>query len=172
VAWPVQGAQVALVQDGRVLVQLRPWPPGWELPGGHCEPNEDPAATAAREAEEETGYAVRIERVVGVYTWAGLRSSGDVVYLGRITGGTPRRSIEALASRLRSEEELPRTAFPWVRQRVRDALAAERGLPPVHRVQPVTLFHVAIFATAWLAEPVDTMRARLRRHRTSRRHRR
>ncbi|MEA2672508.1 MAG: hypothetical protein QOG45_2728, partial [Chloroflexota bacterium] len=34
--FPVQGAQLAIVHDGRVLLQLRPWPPGWELPGGHC----------------------------------------------------------------------------------------------------------------------------------------
>ena len=39
----VMGAQVAIVERGRVLLQFRPWPPGWELPGGHCKPGEDPA---------------------------------------------------------------------------------------------------------------------------------
>ncbi|HEX2312707.1 MAG TPA: NUDIX hydrolase [Thermomonospora sp.] len=29
---------------------------GWEIPGGRVEPGEDPAATAARELEEETGW--------------------------------------------------------------------------------------------------------------------
>ena len=62
----------------------RPWPPGWELPGGHCEPGEDPAVTAARETEEETGYTVRVEGIVGVYSWRGLRSAGDVVFLGHL----------------------------------------------------------------------------------------
>jgi len=56
VPWPVQGAQVAIIDAGRIVLQFRPWPPGWELPGGHCEDGEDPAITAAREAEEETGY--------------------------------------------------------------------------------------------------------------------
>jgi 8-oxo-dGTP pyrophosphatase MutT (NUDIX family) len=28
----------------------------WELPGGYVDPNEDPAVTAAREVEEETGW--------------------------------------------------------------------------------------------------------------------
>lgn len=28
----------------------------WELPGGYADPNEDPAVTAAREVEEETGW--------------------------------------------------------------------------------------------------------------------
>ena len=71
VEWTVEGAQLAIVQRGRVLLQFRPWPPGWELPGGHCEPYEDPAATAARETEEETGYKVRVEGIVGVYSWRG-----------------------------------------------------------------------------------------------------
>ncbi len=154
---------MAIVEHGRVLLQLRPFPPGWELPGGHCEAGEDPALTAAREAEEETGYAVRIERVVGVYTWQGLRSAGDVVFLGRITGGRPRRSIEAWASRMSSPDSLPRTTFPWMRDRVHDAIACAAGAPPVHRVQPVTLHHVVLFATAWMAEPVDALRRMIRR---------
>ena len=32
VEWTVEGAQVAIVERGRVLLQFRPWPPGWELP--------------------------------------------------------------------------------------------------------------------------------------------
>jgi len=55
IPWPVLGAQVAIIRNGRVLLQFRPWPPGWELPGGHCEDTESPEATATREAEEETG---------------------------------------------------------------------------------------------------------------------
>ena len=55
VEWSVEGAQVAIVQRGRVLIQFRPWPPGWELPGGHCEPGERP--TAAELAEALLGLA-------------------------------------------------------------------------------------------------------------------
>ncbi|MGA7989645.1 MAG: NUDIX domain-containing protein [Candidatus Dormiibacterota bacterium] len=160
VVLPVEGAQVAVVQRGRVLLQFRPWPPGWELPGGHCDPGEDPAATAAREVEEETGYVVRITGIVGVYSWRGLRSAGDVVYLGEITGGAPRRSLESWAVRMRAPERLPRTVFPWIRERVRDAVDVANGAPPVHRVQPVTLRHVLGFATAWLHTPLDRLRGR------------
>ena len=158
IAWPVLGAQVAVVREGRVLVQFRPWPPGWELPGGHCETGESPAATAAREAEEETGSRVRITGLAGVYSWSGLRTVGDVLYLGEVTGGGPRRSIEAWASRFVASDDLPRTLFPWLRQRISDALDAWRGAPPVHRVQPVTVHHVAAFATAWTRVPIDRLR--------------
>ncbi len=161
IAWPVQGAQVAIVDAGRVVLQFRPWPPGWELPGGHCDPDEDPALAAAREAEEETGHRVAIERLVGVYTWGGLRSAGDALYLGRIVGGRPRRSLEAWATRRATRDALPRTIFPWMRERIDDAFACAAGAGPVHRVQPVTLYHVALFASLWLRAPVD----RLARHR-------
>jgi len=157
VGWPVQGAQVAIIDAGRIVLQFRPWPPGWELPGGHCEDGEDPAVTAAREAEEETGYRVRIDAVVGVYTWSGLRAVGDVLYLASISGGAPRRSIEAWTSRLVGPDDVPRTVFPWIRQRVRDAVDVADGAAPVHREQPVTIRHVLGFATAWLHTPVDRL---------------
>jgi 8-oxo-dGTP pyrophosphatase MutT (NUDIX family) len=53
-------ASAYVVYGGRTLLhwhrKLRMWLP----PGGHCEPNEDPAQAAVREAEEESGLAVDI----------------------------------------------------------------------------------------------------------------
>jgi 8-oxo-dGTP pyrophosphatase MutT (NUDIX family) len=163
VAYPVAGAQVALVHDGRVFIQLRPWPPGWELPGGHCDDGEDPAATAAREGEEETGHSVRVLTLAGVYTWAGLRRVSDAVYVGEVTGGQWRRSIEALRSRWVSADELPPTTFPWIHERVADALAAAAGAAPVHRVQPIALRHVLFFGGRWVGLLVDLLRRGRRR---------
>jgi 8-oxo-dGTP pyrophosphatase MutT (NUDIX family) len=158
----IHGAQLAIVRDGRVLLQLRPWPPGWELPGGHCEPGEDPAATATREAEEETGLQATIGGLVGIYSFDGLRRGGDAVYWGTLSGGRPRRTIEALRTRFFAPSELPPTIFPWFRQRAIDAVAAAAGAPPVHRVQAVTPRHVLFFGMRWLAVAVDRLR-RLRR---------
>jgi 8-oxo-dGTP pyrophosphatase MutT (NUDIX family) len=164
--WPVGGAQLAVLDRGRVLLQLRPWPPGWELPGGHCRPGEDPADAAAREAEEETGHTVRVLGLVGVYTWQGLRTAGDAVFLGEITGGSARRSIEAWSVRLFDPDQLPRTVFPWCRQRVLDAVACSHGEAPVHRVQPVTMRNVMNFGTSWMQAPVDALTRRRRPRRT------
>ena len=163
VVHPVDGAQLAVVRDGRVLIQLRPWPPGWELPGGHCRAGEDPASCAIRETEEETGWQVRVECLAGVYTWAGWRRAGDALYVGEIVGGAPRRSIESVRTRFVAAGDLPRTTFPWVSQRVHDALAAHHGSGAVHRVQPVGFRHVLFFGMQWVAVVVDAVRGARRR---------
>ena len=168
VAWPVQGAQVAIVDGSRVLLQLRPLPPGWELPGGHVASDEDTAQTAVRGAAEETGYGVHIRGrvaenirgLVGVYSWSGLRNAADVVFLAEVAGGHARWSIESLRTVFVTADHIPRTTFPWCRQRVYDALARSEGAPPVHRVQPITPRTVVAFSTSWLSAPFDRLRRR------------
>jgi 8-oxo-dGTP pyrophosphatase MutT (NUDIX family) len=64
----------------------------WALPKGRIGPGEDPAATAIREVEEETGASARLERKLGdvryVFTWDGERVFKVVsFYLLRYTGG-------------------------------------------------------------------------------------
>ena len=156
--YAISGAQVAIVDGDLVLLQLRPWPPGWELPGGHCQGDEEPAGCAAREAEEETGLSITIAGLVGVYSWTGLRRSADAVYWADATGGRPRRSLESLRARFVSPAELPATVFPWIPQRVRDSVAAAAGAPPVHRVQPVGLRHVLFFGGRWAGWLLDRVR--------------
>jgi 8-oxo-dGTP pyrophosphatase MutT (NUDIX family) len=51
---------------------------GWEVPAGRVEPGETPAAAAARETEEETGWRVRDVRPVLDYHPIG--GSGDHVF--------------------------------------------------------------------------------------------
>ncbi len=52
---------------GRVLFGRHTTGGRWLLPGGAIEPEETPANAAVREAWEETGLHVRLERLVGVY---------------------------------------------------------------------------------------------------------
>jgi 8-oxo-dGTP pyrophosphatase MutT (NUDIX family) len=64
----------------------------WALPKGRIGPGEEPAATAVREVEEETGARGRLERKLGdvryVFTWEGERIFKVVsFYLLRYTGG-------------------------------------------------------------------------------------
>jgi len=57
---------------------------GWELPGGLIDEDEEPAETAARELEEETGYrAGRVEHLVTFQPMVGMVDSEHVVFVGR-----------------------------------------------------------------------------------------
>jgi len=65
----------------------------WELPGGYVDPNEDPALTAAREVEEETGWRPRNMRLVSTFQpLAGTADFENLVYVAdgaEDTGKTP-----------------------------------------------------------------------------------
>lgn len=94
------GAYVVVIEDGHVL--LVRWAQGpvqeWTLPGGGIEFGESAEGCAVREAREETGLDVEIDRLLGVherYIPADQRlSAGDrplhlhkVFHQGHVTGG-------------------------------------------------------------------------------------
>jgi len=56
----------------------------WELPGGYLDPDEDPAACAAREVEEETGWRLRrLELLLSFQPMVGTVDQENLVYLAR-----------------------------------------------------------------------------------------
>lgn len=83
-------ASVALLRrDGAALFQHRDEKPGlscsgaWVFPGGHSEPSEPIAASAAREFREETGYICDDLRFLGNYTIAvGAERFSAAVFFG------------------------------------------------------------------------------------------
>jgi 8-oxo-dGTP pyrophosphatase MutT (NUDIX family) len=110
----------------------------WALPKGLIGPGEDPAATAVREVEEETGARSRLDRKLGdiryVYTWAGERVFKVVsFYLVRYTGGRlgvvpPEHAHEVAKVRWLPLEEAPRLlAYKGEREMAEKALAALAG---------------------------------------------
>lgn len=86
----LQRVAIAAVIDDqdRVLMLWRyrfvPQKAGWELPGGIVEGNEDPAVTAAREVEEETGWRpLKLEHVVTYEPMIGMVDSPHEIFVGR-----------------------------------------------------------------------------------------
>ncbi len=108
-----EGAHVFLTDDmGRILVVRTTYlGPGWMLPGGRIERGETPHDGAAREAEEETGLAVIVERLVLV----DARRGRDVsfVYAGRVVGGEMQPQFGEIAEvAWVDREEIARTSPP------------------------------------------------------------
>jgi len=89
-------AGACIVDDeGRLLLQKRSGQENaWGFPGGAMELGESAEETAVREIEEETGFIVTVEQLLGVYTkYHDYYPNGDsaqpiiIVFLCSIVGG-------------------------------------------------------------------------------------
>jgi 8-oxo-dGTP diphosphatase len=83
-----------VIPSGRGIVLIRrasdPFEGQWALPGGFVEIGETVEAAATREAAEETGLAVELARLVGVYSDPERDPRGhnvSVAFLARVVGG-------------------------------------------------------------------------------------
>jgi 8-oxo-dGTP pyrophosphatase MutT (NUDIX family) len=86
-------------KDGRLLMVQELQSGLWQTVGGGIEPDEAPIDAAVREAEEEAGVRVRIDRIRAVtggpqyrlrYPNGDLVSYVSIVFDARVLGGTPR----------------------------------------------------------------------------------
>jgi 8-oxo-dGTP pyrophosphatase MutT (NUDIX family) len=117
------GAVVAIVEQNKVLLTQREDFEVWCLPGGHVDPGESVAQAAIREAKEETGLVVTLERLVGVYSR--LEVGGKNMHLV-LFAATPVEGIlkpqaeEVLALNYFAIDDLPADMFWWHRQPIID----------------------------------------------------
>ena len=125
------GAAVVIVNaEGRVLLVHHTYGRrNWEIPGGVTEPGESVIETALREAREELGVAVVIERLTGVY-WEPDGASGrgmhHFVFRAALRGplpATPPDPREIAEWMWATVETAPRPISDFTIQRVRDALS-------------------------------------------------
>jgi ADP-ribose pyrophosphatase YjhB (NUDIX family) len=75
--------------DGRIVLVKRAIEPGygkWVFPGGYVDRGEEVRMAAIREAREEAGLDIRIERLIGIYSYAG-RTPIIIVYAATVLGG-------------------------------------------------------------------------------------
>ncbi|MFJ2031561.1 NUDIX domain-containing protein [Streptosporangium sp. NPDC087985] len=95
--------------EGRVLLlRHRLWPPErqWGCPTGYANKGETFEDTVVREVREETGLAVKVNRLAHVKSGYKLRV--EVAYEAEFTGGTLKiESVEILEAKWFSPHDLP-----------------------------------------------------------------
>jgi 8-oxo-dGTP diphosphatase len=107
---PLPTADVIVEVGDRIVLVRRKYPPaGWAIPGGFVEIGETVEAAAVREALEETGLAVTLTALLGVYSDPARdprHHTVSTVYVGRAEG-SPSGGDDAAEARLFSEGDLP-----------------------------------------------------------------
>jgi len=120
-----RGSSVVLLNDdSQVLLVLREDARIWALPAGHVEPGEAYEQAAVREAREETGYEIELDRLVGEYWRPQFPHGGNTQYVfaGHVTGGDPaQHDWESVAVRWFPLDTLPWRLFPFSREHIEDA---------------------------------------------------
>jgi len=99
---PVLAVDAVIVLENHTVVLVRrrnpPFQGSWALPGGFCEVGETVEEAVRREAAEETGLEVEIERLIGVFSDPYRDPRGHVVsvaFLTHVVGGRLRAGSDA-----------------------------------------------------------------------------
>ncbi|MGH7320514.1 MAG: NUDIX domain-containing protein [Candidatus Rokuibacteriota bacterium] len=127
-------AGTILVSDGRVLLTRRAIEPArglWTFPGGYVDWGEGVEDAARREALEEVQLAVRLEGLLGLYSYPGAPVV-VAVFLAKVPrDGQPVPSpAEVSEVAYFGPQEIPwdALAFPSTRDALRDWVSRRRGV--------------------------------------------
>lgn len=111
--------------DEIVLVRraIEPGYGKWVFPGGFVDKGEEVLIAAVREAREEAGVQIRIDRLLNVYSYPGS-APVIIVYVATMTGGTLACDDECLEVRLFAPADIPWSdlAFSSTRQALKEFL--------------------------------------------------
>lgn len=114
---PFPTVDIVLYRDGQgvLLIERRNPPQGWALPGGFIDYGESAEQAAIREAFEETGLAVRLTGLLGVYSDPGRDPRFHTLSVAFIAVAdvdqAPRAGDDAGNARFFPLDDLPDLAF-------------------------------------------------------------
>lgn len=95
--------------DERIVLIRRAIEPGygkWVFPGGYVDRGEEVMSAALREAREEAGLDVRLDHLIGIYSYAG-RTPVIIVYAATWLAGEIVLDDEGLEARTFTEADIP-----------------------------------------------------------------
>ena len=112
--------------QGHIVLVRRAIEPGygkWVFPGGFVDRWEEVKVAALREALEETGLEIQLDRLINVYSYPG-HAPVIIVYAATITGGCLGCDDESLEARFFAPEAIPwdDLAFRSTREALREFL--------------------------------------------------
>jgi ADP-ribose pyrophosphatase YjhB (NUDIX family) len=121
---------VAVMQEGRILLTQREDFETWVMPSGRVEEGESLAQAAIREAKEETGIDVELTRLVGLYSRIGTMYPGyTVLFAARPVGGKPKlQQGETIAVQWFPFAGIPAPLSVGQARRIQDAIHGAAGL--------------------------------------------
>lgn len=103
----------------------------WVVPGGYVDRGEEVPQAAVRETLEECGLRIRIERLLGVYSYPGIIPV-VIVYQAAGASGRLVAGDETAEAAWFARDEIPwhALAFPSTTDALRDYLGARGEVPP------------------------------------------
>ena len=122
---PTLGVNIAIIQNGEILLTKRRDFPVWCLPGGGVDDGESLAQATIREAREETGLDVALTQLVGLYSRPNWRNGGahEVLFAARSVRGVLQCATdETVDARYFGPDKLPEPLLRWHYRRIFDAL--------------------------------------------------
>lgn len=111
---PKIDVRTAVFSDGRILLVRESADGLWTMPGGWADETDSPREAAEREVLEESGYRVKVTRLVSLkdrrahgYTPRTLGGCYKLFFMAELIGGTPTTSLETTAVEFFSPGQLP-----------------------------------------------------------------
>lgn len=116
-------------EESRIVLVRRAIDPGygkWVFPGGYVDRGELVPVAAVREAREEAGLDVRLDRLLNIYSYPG-RAPVIIVYVASILGGELACDDEGLEAGFFHPHEIPwdELAFRSTSEALREYLGKE-----------------------------------------------
>lgn len=134
-ATPKVDIRAAVVRDGRILLVRERSDGRWAMPGGWADVGDRPSETAVRETLEESGFAVRVVRLVGAFDanrgeYASVFFHAvKLVFLCDLLGGEAAPSMETLEVGFFDFDDLPPLSEQRTNQRHLDEVRAHLSDP-------------------------------------------
>jgi ADP-ribose pyrophosphatase YjhB (NUDIX family) len=119
----------AVIREGKILLVQEKVDGCWSMPGGWADLGDSPSEMVVREVWEESGFKVRVKKIVAVYDANRIQPtefyhSYKLIFLCELMGGEARTSIETLAVEFFDPDHLPELSLMRTNMRMIEEVIA------------------------------------------------